>query len=109
MANEKRLIDANALADKVSAIHFYITGLRHGKTLLNKYLGDYRCEVLRILSEAPTVDAVEVVFCDECENHGNCYPETIFRLARIEKPFCCVGKRKTNTNCGAKMDGDGNG
>ena len=68
MATEKRLIDAIKVADKVSAIHFYITGLRNGKVLLNKYMEDYRCEVLRILSEAPTVDAVEVVRCKDCKH-----------------------------------------
>ena len=47
----------------------------------------------------PKTDAVEVVFCDNCVNHGNCFPETAFRIANIEKPYCCVGK----------MDGDGNG
>lgn len=46
-----------------------------------------------------TVDAVEVVFCDDCVKHGGCYTEDVFRLARIEKPYCCAGK----------MDGDGNG
>lgn len=49
--------------------------------------------------EANTVDAVEVVFCDYCVKHGGCYTEDVFRLARIEKPYCCAGKK----------DGDGNG
>lgn len=49
--------------------------------------------------EYNTVDAVEVVFCDDCVKHGGCYTEDVFRLARIEKPYCCVGKK----------DGDGNG
>lgn len=85
MATKKRLIDKDALIERCDAPHW--------------------CVWMSEIEDFPTVDAVEVVFCDECENHGNCYPETIFRLARIEKPFCCVGKRKTNTNCGAKMDG----
>ena len=50
------------------------------------------------IKDMPTVDAVEVVFCDNCVNHGNCFPETAFRIANVEKPYCCVGK----------MDGDGN-
>ena len=49
--------------------------------------------------EYNTVDAVEVVFCDDCVKHGGCYTEDVFRLARIEKPYCCAGK----------MGGDGNG
>ena len=104
MANEKRLIwasDAQKAILKAPTFEVEYHGIK------NRVLIPVVAESL--IKEIPSVDAVEVVFCDECENHGNCYPETIFRLARIEKPFCCVGKRKTNTNCGAKMDGDGNG
>ena len=50
MANEKRLIDANALTDEV---------LNHPKP--------YRRDFYRMLKDAPTVDAVEVVRCKECQ------------------------------------------
>ena len=46
------------------------------------------------LIEAPAVDAVEVTYCDQCSNHGHCIPEDTFRLAGVEKPFCCVGGRR---------------
>lgn len=101
MADNRRLIDANAIPYE----EHYVPDLESGEQW------DYKkelCVLKPVIDQMPTVDAVEVVFCDECENYGKCYPETIFRLARIEKPFCCVGKRKTNTNFGAKMDGDGN-
>ena len=88
MASEKRLIDANALMRYIENNHSY-AGLPMAALVLT----------MELLTYAPTVDAVEVVYCDNCVNHGKCYPENIFRLARIEKPYCCVGKR----------DGDGNG
>ena len=52
MANEKRLIDANVLE------HL-------GYTDITKFLGGFVEKILP-LSEAPTVDAVEVVRCKDC-------------------------------------------
>lgn len=49
-------------------------------------------ELIDMLRAEPAVDAVEVCYCDNCVNHGNCLPEDIFRMARIEKPYCCAGK-----------------
>ena len=97
MANEKRLIDANEL----------VYALYRSDAELHSSLWE-TSEIVDEITSAPTVDAVEVVFCDECTNHGQCIPEDTFRLLRIEKPFCCVGSRKINY-FGAKMDGDGNG
>ena len=68
MANEKRLIDAVELANHVFAITMYVTGMRNGKTLLKECLEKYRNEVLRTISKAPTVDAVEVVRCKDCKH-----------------------------------------
>lgn len=50
--------------------------------------------MILIIREAPAVDAVEVTYCDQCSNHGHCIPEDTFRLAGVEKPFCCVGGRR---------------
>lgn len=47
-----------------------------------------------LIEKIPAVDAVEVVFCDNCTSHNNCVAEGAYRLARIEKPFCCAGKRR---------------
>ena len=87
MANEKRLIDANLLCDGCSF-----------KTPSGECL--MPCCKART---APTVDAVEVVHgrwvwdnrfadytCSECHNWD------------LKTPNYC-------SNCGAKMDGDGNG
>lgn len=53
---------------------------------------------------APAVDAVEVTYCDQCSNHGHCIAEDVFRLARVEKPFCCIGGRRENTYDAGKSD-----
>ena len=89
MATEKRMIDANYL---MKAIRERTTGSGDNFDIIMTHL-------YGIVEAIPTVDAVEVVFCDDCVKHGGCYTEDVFRLARIEKPYCCAGK----------MNGDGNG
>ena len=100
MATEKRPIDAYAFYKKFANDTPTITVGEQ------RYVATWR--ISDLIADAPTVDAVEVVYCDECKSHGSCIPEETFRWMRIEKPYCCVGKRKTNTNFDAKMDGDGN-
>ena len=91
MANEKRLIDANALKAHINGVSTH-------------WLNDWSTlGVLVAVDKQPTVDAVEVVRCVNCVSHGNCLTEDTFRIARIDNPYCCGGKLKTN--CGAKMDG----
>lgn len=47
------------------------------------------------IEEQPTVDAVPVVLCEDCELHNCCHLEDIFiNIVWLENPFCCVGKRK---------------
>ena len=99
MANEKRLISYDVVIAHLDSC------IEQGKGLFKSVCVAIKCFV----EQMPTVDAVEVVYCDECKSHGSCIPEDTFRWMRIEKPYCCVGKRKTNTNFDAKMDGDGNG
>ena len=107
MANEKRLIDANALREKLQTITadvcqeicegFY----KYGLTRPLIYLA---------ISEMPTVDAVEVV-------HGKWEKRTdVFGFVRCSNCHDCniyddwADGKKWNycPNCGAKMDGDGN-
>ena len=49
-----------------------------------------------LVESAPAVDAVEVVRCKDCVSHGNCLTEDTFRIARIDSPYCCGGKRREN-------------
>ena len=105
MADEKRLIDANTLLEKISSLTLTVTGLRAGKGVLLELLNKYRNGILQLVNEQPTVDAVEVVhgkmrhvFFSYQNNHYEC--------------TCCNATFLTNSapywnycpNCGAKMD-----
>ena len=60
-------------------------------------LGDTRLikrNFVSLVTNAPAVDAVPVVRCNECLLEGNCFAESHFRFAGIENQFCCAGKRK---------------
>ena len=90
MANEKRLIDANALKTHINGVSTH-------------WLNDWSTlGVLAAVDKQPTVAAVEVVHgrwmfrknwdffvCSECSHESSNYSN-----------YC--------PNCGAKMDGDGN-
>ena len=93
MANEKRLIDANALIEMV------------GKRLKNPLIFNWLCSFVK---DAPTVDAVEVVHGEWGEIY-TCHGERLwgYKCSQCEYD----NSKKTNfcPNCGAKMDGDGNG
>ena len=81
MANEKRLIDANALkkqmfsyyacVDENSSKEYY-----RGETLMSYEVADL---IEDCIDNAPTVDAVEVGNCDGCEWKGK----------RHQKCSCC--------------------
>ena len=45
------------------------------------------------IANAPAVDAVEVVRCNNCVLHDNCITEDVFKLAGKADGFCCVGKK----------------
>ena len=60
MESKKRPIDANALREEISSLTMVITGLRCGKGVLREYEKEYKKSVLKVVDEAPTVDAVEV-------------------------------------------------
>ena len=103
MANEKRLIDANALMKE------HCEGC--AQELQDVCKTDPVCPSMMWIVDAPTVDAVEVV-------HGRW--ETVSSMLGY---LCCsqckdvyiwetwLGDGTWNycPNCGAKMDGDGNG
>ena len=83
MANEKRLIDANALAK----------------------VAEKRCGVINIkhIDEAPTVDAVEVVRCKDCKlRHEGFYNGLKIMVVHCslngipvdDDDFCSYGERR---------------
>ena len=99
MANEKRLIDANA------------------KELMNRininFGGVTRFVVKSILKDAPTVDAVEVVhgrWIEKIDIIGSYLSDCteVFYVCSVCESGD-IGKSPYCPNCGAKMDGDGNG
>lgn len=86
MANEKRLIDANALIEEANAEGAY------------GYVDAFQ------IANTPTVDAVEVVRCRECKHW---HKETLFcdympygeaqeRVNWYADDFCSYGERKDN-------------
>ena len=89
MATEKRLIDANAL---LKAIEFEYD-LNYGEILTDPVRFAYMVE------DAPTVDAVEVVRCKNCQKHEPCevrnrvWCRQMGRYMR-EDGFCSEGKVK---------------
>ena len=87
MANEKRLIDANALRDKLYEADAITM---NGVAIINQF---------------PTVDAVEVVHgrweTIEGREHLGCLCSNCQKWSDAQTNYC--------PNCGAKMDGDGNG
>ena len=107
MANEKRLIDANALLEKFKDVcgeHFCFRSYQ--------YVRDFTSDVANAIREAPTVDAVEVVHgkwnaIDECANSG-VYCSVCHRKIFKECYGNCKLRSNYCPNCGAKMDGDGN-
>jgi hypothetical protein len=93
MANEKRLIDANALLEKVLG-HFGVDLAYFGSDL-------QFCQ--EAIEFAPTVDAVEVVRCKDCEywenwgfGGGGCdreYEAVGATRRWLENDFCSLGER----------------
>ena len=93
MANEKRLIDANAFEEKLKK---FIGGTSIGFVLVGA------------LRNEPTVDAVEVVRCKDCKHYDNsegicwCHLNSKFFPGGVdwhgfpEDGFCSYGERKDN-------------
>ena len=87
VSNEKRLIDADALCRKFEGELWYDNA-------------DLNEIALPLDDDAPTVDAVEVIRCWDCnhcdpENHHCDHPmSTAAPLSRKPDDFCSYGERK---------------
>ena len=75
MANEKRLIDANALIAEYDRVHIGEPG-----------------KARQLMEDAPTIDAAEVVRCKDCVSHNICN----FEQSQGLDGFCSYGERKCN-------------
>ena len=115
MANEKLLIDANATLAGIEAfMQCYVEKEKELTPFLVKVATQGLDMVRRFIKEMPTVDAVEVV-------HGRWEPVYSYDDGEIDHiaESCSVCKGHVSwfkglpfnycPNCGAKMDGDGNG
>ena len=93
MANEKRLIDANALKERINE---------------EPTDGMYTHEIIAAIDEQLTVDAVEVVRCKDCKhckkyrnrldpmlNHQLCVRMDKYAFGVDEDDFCSYGERRT--------------
>ena len=79
MANEKRLIDANALIEEYDRVHIGEPG-----------------KARKLMEDAPTIDAVEVVRCIDCEVPHNKYTgcPNLNGLVTPHDFYCPFGERK---------------
>ncbi len=97
MANEKRLIDADALMD---SFRRYIAE-RHDRERCvseeNCNTCERECLWRRVVKNAPAVDAVEVVRCKDCkwwQTSGCWYHQPGKCVDRDPSDFCSDGERR---------------
>lgn len=95
---EKRLIDINPIIRNLTAM----------KSMYDAIALD---GMIKALEDAPTVDAVEVVRCKDCNHKGwiqePCHGKSVdfcnvfdSTINNPEKCFCYYGERKDGTKCG---------
>ena len=100
MANEKRLIDADALIAEYDRVHIGEPG-----------------KARKLMEDAPTVDAVEIVRCEFCKNaepYDCTINGTVHRLYECKKDKTAIGYNKVVAkddfcSCGERKVGDRNG
>ena len=92
MANEKRLIDANAIIGKARWMEVPDgNGINY----------DIKAVSVCTIEDAPTVDAVEVVRCKDCKHYFH-YGDEVYgcrtygMLKTNPDSFCSYGERKDN-------------
>ena len=100
MANEKRLIDANAEIASIKECICKNCNSHNGIRCRACWVDD----AIGFLDDAPTVDAVEVVRCKDCVNW---HKDTLFcdympcgdgqeRVIWYDTDFCSYGERRTD-------------
>lgn len=97
MATEKRLIDANALSEKIGNMKNEITCNRGGYRYCDedeKNEWDKLDGFDSLVCGAPTVDAVEVVRCKNCFANGCCSIQIDLDMG--EQGYCPKGRRTDN-------------
>ena len=104
MANEKRLIDANALIERCKEIAGYEWNHKASPVSWADAYKQFADDV----DAEPTVDAVEVVHGRWIGQRCSVCNESYMDYADADS-YPAIGEPKPNycPNCGAKMDGDG--
>ena len=109
MANEKRLIDANAFLRLLADRCFDFFEVKHTKEFRITTTGDvgyYAKTITELLDKTPTVDAVEVVRCKDCK-HGFLTDDGSYSCELVDEhygwgyrtkadDFCSYGERRTD-------------
>lgn len=96
---EQCLIDANALADKVNESRY---NNPHPQGMVRVNHRNEHDHFLRMILDAPTVDAVEVVRCKDCKHRSSDYDilgdylceKRGCRFFCKDNDFCSYGERR---------------
>ena len=91
MADEKRLIDANAFWESVSTDYWEHFTQCHTTDQI-----DLMEMIEENLAEQPTVDAVKVVRCKDCTRYNGHRYCRYTELIVLDNDFCSYGERKDN-------------
>ena len=62
------LISRSALKEDIESLSVMVTGLRSGKGVLSEYAKHYKESVVKLIDEAPTVEAKPVVYGEWIEH-----------------------------------------
>lgn len=101
MASDKRLIDANELITTIQGTASQVAMDAPYDPEWFTRLAALQFEILKMIDDAPTVDAVEVVWCKNCASSDtiSCSDGMVWcgRMCRYMKEdgFCSFGERKT--------------
>ena len=109
MANEKRLIDANALLARLnSSSESRAKNLQAIRNWWPHAVG-IKDSIVGVINDMPTVDAVEVVHGKWLIHKGHFHDFAECSLCGEDYGSYEAMAMNYCPNCGAKMDGDGNG
>lgn len=103
MANKKRLIDANALLERLAnSSESWAKNIQAIRNWWPHAVG-IKDNIVGVINDMPTVDAVEVVLCKDCafwkrhskveKYYGACYR---YRITKNESGYCDKGERRTD-------------
>ena len=112
MANEKRLIDANELVPYLWALFKFFGSIPCTEADKATQRGIKRC--IGEIKKMPTVDAVEVVHGEWNTIEDDYVGLVALQCSKCNEEYWFEEELPTKgynycPNCGAKMDGDGNG